>query len=116
MLVLGAIALLTGIFIVRRCQCSIPPPTDGTKETQIRQESIKQTEEFVKAVEAEASVRKQKARQEADEAEEAAEQQAKIEKKKLTKEAKEKPNQFSKKIEKELGLKKKTKREYKKRK
>ena len=116
MLAVGLAALLTGVFVVRRCQCSIPPPLDETKETQIRQDSVKQTEEFVKAVEAEAAARKQKAQDEADEAEELAAEQAKAEKKKLTKEAKNKPNQFSKKIEKELGLKKKTKREYKKRK
>ena len=116
MLVLGLAALVTGIFFFRRCQCSIPPPADETKETEIRQKSAKEMEEFVKQVEAEAAARKQKAQEEADEAEEAALKEAKKEKKKLIKEAKKNPDKFSRKIQKELGLKKKTKSASKKRK
>lgn len=114
--VLGLVALLSGIFVIRRCQCSIPPPVDETKETEIRKKSTKEMEEFVKQIEAEAALRKEKSQQEADEAEEAAKKEAKIEKKKLTKEAKKNPDTFSKKIQKELGLKKKTKSATKKRK
>ena len=115
MLFLGAIALVLGFVALRRI--TIPPPVPDTlKETEIKLGAEKKTEELVKQAEAEAAIQKQEAEQAAEKAKKEAEKTASDKKEKLTKEAKAKPGKFSKKVEKELGLKDKTKRPYKKRK
>ncbi len=115
MLVLGAVALILGFVALRKL--SIPPPEpDGTRETEIKLDAQKKEDELVKKVEEEAAARKTEADKAAKKAEKEAEKAAETKKVKLTREAKEKPNKFSKKVEKELGLKDKTKRPYKKRK
>jgi len=115
MLILGAVALVLGIFTFRRL--TLPHiPVDTSKETEIKQQGNKQVDELVKQAEAEAAQKKQEAEQVAKKATKKAEKEASAKKEKLAKEAAEKPDKFSKKVEKELGLKDKTKRPYKKRK
>ena len=115
MLILGAIALILGFVALRRL--TIPPPVpDTAKETEIKLDAQKKTDELLKQAATEATKKKQEAEQTAKKATKEAEKAASDKKEKLTKEAKTKPNKFSKKVEKELGLKDKTKRPYKKRK
>jgi membrane protein involved in colicin uptake len=114
MTILGLIALVTGFLTVKKF-ATIPPPPDESKATEIKESSRQQIEQLVEQVEQEAAARKLEAEEEAEAAEREAVKESKAEEAKLAEQAKNKPEEFSKKIERELGL-KKSKRPYKKRK